>query len=287
MDPAQRVTPDHPRELIRACDEARPPRPSPPAAYREPSCHPGSPESRVPCKAKTQGVVLTQSHRAHYELAHLLRRTAPPRGLGAASPHGPLSAAAGAAGLLGTPARPAYPELRLRSQARAGLRSDSPSRWRQRRATLKEPRTPRPGHSSRRNAALPEPPRRGRARAGAYQAWHGSEARRIPPPGHVVPLHRSPRLCPSLPGRRCARAAFAEAGRDRARRASSTVLWAACGLRRRLGAESAGYGDHSARDEGLRKPRAILGGRAAERWLVSRAVGRVSGAAGSTRRPRN
>lgn len=109
MDPAQRVTPDHPRELIRACDEARPPRPSPPAAYREPSCHPGSPESRVPCKAKTQGVVLTQTHRAHYELAHLLRRTAPPRELGAASPHGPLSAAAGAGGLLGTPARPAYP----------------------------------------------------------------------------------------------------------------------------------------------------------------------------------
>ncbi|CAN8187192.1 unnamed protein product [Coccothraustes coccothraustes] len=109
MDPAQRVTPNHPRELIRACDGARLPRPPPPAAYRAPSCHPGCPESRVPCKAKTQSAVLTRTHRARYELTHLPKRTAPPRGLEAASPHGPLSAAAGAAGPLGTPARPAYP----------------------------------------------------------------------------------------------------------------------------------------------------------------------------------
>lgn len=88
---------------------------------------------------------------------------------------------------------------------------------------------PGPGHSSRRNAALPEPPRRGRAPAGVCQAWYQLHARGIPPLGHVVPLRRSPRTCPSLPGRRCARAAFAEAGRDSARRASWTVPRTGCG----------------------------------------------------------
>lgn len=70
---------------------------------------------------------------------------------------------------------------------------------------------PRPGHNTRRNAALPERPCRGRAPAGAYQAWYCVDAHRIPPPRHVVRLRRSPRRCPFLPGRRCARAASAEA----------------------------------------------------------------------------
>lgn len=110
MDPAQRVTPDRPRELIRACDGACLPRPPPPTAHRGVSCRPGSPESRVPCKAKMHGFRINlDPPRALRTRAPAEGRTAPPQGFGATSPRGPPSAAAGSAGPLGTPAGPAYP----------------------------------------------------------------------------------------------------------------------------------------------------------------------------------